>query len=46
MMKLANKHSNKLSSIAKINIPAGSTFIFQATIHINTKPTNQARKLV
>jgi hypothetical protein len=29
MMKLAKKDSNRLSGIAKINIPAGSTFIFR-----------------
>jgi len=46
MIKLASKDSNKLSGIAKTNNPDGSTSIFQTTIHINTKPTNQERNVV
>lgn len=46
MIKLAKKASNKLKGTAKTNSPTGSTLIFQITIHINTKPANQDRKVV
>lgn len=46
MIKLATNASNKLNGTANINSAVGSTLIFQITIHINTKPTNQERKAV
>jgi hypothetical protein len=46
IIRLAKKASNKLNGTAYSNIPTGSTLIFQITIHIKTKPTNQERKAV
>lgn len=46
MIKLAKNASNKLSGIAKGNIPIGRILIFPITIHINAKPTNHERNVV
>ena len=46
MITLAINASSKLNGTAKNNILYGSTFMFPMTIHINTNPTNQDRKVV
>ena len=46
VINAATNASNTLKGTAILKILRGSTLMFQITIHIKTKPTNQPRKTV